>query len=625
MEELQSEDWLPPGWKVEVRQRRNGKKDKCYYAPCGEDRFISRAEVFRYLEKCGSKAEEKKKSSGKKSSKNVTVEKAEAEGLPPGWIKEVRITKRANRVRKDPFYTDPVSGYVFRSMKDALRYVETGEPGRLASKPKNKGSNDEDLEEDNICDPAIVEIQKVAENGTTDETESQIAEQVSVLGGIRKEEKMLNSGSTGEQTSLSKHTSDQHKAGVGAELSSLVLSEAKDLEQIRLKDSKEGVHASGNVVGALLDEQSRENGMTKDETEKTQQRRGKTKLEKALNIPRRASKRLAGVALDPTPELKTTRARRSSTTQLSEVVPDADENSSLGSGIHRSSKQPDQLESDLKTSCPIDACKSKELIQAPNNMVSPGDMLTVNGHVGNLETKTKGDEDEGVLALENAAIPGAHSGKLKNDDNLSEVPESLVDLPLADLWTDPCIAFAIQTLTGIPCDTPRFSESNSSKGPGILATPEVHAEREKNGNRSVDRQGCGIDMPLPDQAIQKEHSGKVAKCHKTDETPGPSLDMPLADIWADPCIEFAIKTLTGAIPVEYNLENQNYFQQQASSSLTQSRNHLTLPVPDVGIDNFSQTDFICQQYDVTEKSMSKEHAIINPIFNYTHRRSGERP
>lgn len=70
MEDQTSDDWLPPGWKVEVRQRRNGKKDKCYYAPCGELRFISRAEVVRYLEKCGSKTEEKEKVPSKQSSKN---------------------------------------------------------------------------------------------------------------------------------------------------------------------------------------------------------------------------------------------------------------------------------------------------------------------------------------------------------------------------------------------------------------------------------------------------------------------------------------------------------------------------------------------------------------------------
>ena len=28
MEDQTTDDWLPPGWKVEVRQRRNGKKDK---------------------------------------------------------------------------------------------------------------------------------------------------------------------------------------------------------------------------------------------------------------------------------------------------------------------------------------------------------------------------------------------------------------------------------------------------------------------------------------------------------------------------------------------------------------------------------------------------------------------
>ncbi|XVF12473.1 hypothetical protein REPUB_Repub08aG0121600 [Reevesia pubescens] len=614
MEDQTTDDWLPPGWKVEVRQRRNGKKDKCYYAPCGELRFISRAEVSRYLEKCGSKTEEKEKCSGKQSSKNVIVEKAAAEGLPPGWTKELRITKRANK-----FYADPVSGYVFRSMKDALRYVETGEFGRLAFKPKDQGSNDEDLEVDKNCEPAIVERQKVAGNATTDETERQSAEQVSNLSGITKEEELLTSASTGEQTSLSKHFHHQQKAGVGAELSSLIPSEAKGLEQIGVKDS-EGVHASSNVVGVLLDKQFRENGMTKGETEKTQQGKGKTKLKKAVNIPQRSSKRLAGVALDPTPELKTTRARRSSIKQ--EVVPDAAENSSPGSCI-RGSKQPEQLESALETSCALDASKSKELILAPKNMLSPGDRPKVNGNVGNLETKTQADEDKSVLPMGNAAIRGEHSGNVKSDDKASEVPGSIVDMQLADLWTDPCIAFAIQTLTGIPCDTPKIPESNSCKGPGILATPEVHAERGENGNRRVERQVCDSDMALADPTFRKEHAGKVEKGHKTDGTPGSSLDMPLADIWADPCIEFAIKTLTGAIPVEYDLENRDYFQQQPSSSLTQSNNHLTLP--DVGIDNFSQTDFICQQYDVKEKSMSKEHAIMNPIYNYTHSRSGERP
>lgn len=47
-------------------------------------------------------------------------------------------------------------------------------------------------------------------NGTTDETERQSAEQVSILSGITKEEEMLTSAST-RDAPPSKHTPDQHK------------------------------------------------------------------------------------------------------------------------------------------------------------------------------------------------------------------------------------------------------------------------------------------------------------------------------------------------------------------------------------------------------------------------------
>ncbi|XP_039046485.1 methyl-CpG-binding domain-containing protein 13-like isoform X2 [Hibiscus syriacus] len=480
-------------------------------------------------------------------------------------------------------------------MKDALRYVETGELGKLAikPKPKEKGSIDEDLEEDNIC-----VNEPVAVNGTTDEIERQTAEHVSNSSGITKEEEILTSASTREQTSLSKHTPDQCKAGEGAELSSLNLSEAKGSEQMEQKDSEEGVHASGNAVGVLSDKQFGDD--RKDETEKTRQGKGKTKIKKDVSVPRRASKRLAGVALDPTPELKATRARGSSINQTS--VPDGAENSSLGNCINRTSKQPDLPDSSLETSCALDASKSKEPIPETSNMLPSGDRLAVNGHVGNLETKTNVDEDKSVLPL----------GKLEGDGNASDVPGSNIDMPLADLWTDPCIAFAIQTLTGIPCDIPNISESNSGKVPGIPATPEAHSDREENGNKIVERQGCGINMPPTYPTIRKERVGS-------------SLETPLADIWADPCIEFAIKTLTGAIPVEYGLDNQHGFQQQPISAPHQSVNHSTLP--DVGMDKFSQANFIRQQYDVAGKSRTKEHGISrNPIYNYSHhRRNGEWP
>ncbi|KAG6531352.1 hypothetical protein ZIOFF_005157 [Zingiber officinale] len=60
--------------------------------------------------------------------------------LPPGWIKESRPRKYSDK--KDPFYIDPVSGYEFRSLKDAFRYIETGDIERCLCKPKKRRISD---------------------------------------------------------------------------------------------------------------------------------------------------------------------------------------------------------------------------------------------------------------------------------------------------------------------------------------------------------------------------------------------------------------------------------------------------------------------------------------------------
>ncbi|XP_051142537.1 methyl-CpG-binding domain-containing protein 13-like isoform X2 [Andrographis paniculata] len=62
--------------------------------------------------------------------------------LPPGWIKEVRTKRRHGRTRRDPTYIDPVSGRHFRSMQEVLRYLESKEirntkPKTEATKPRH--------------------------------------------------------------------------------------------------------------------------------------------------------------------------------------------------------------------------------------------------------------------------------------------------------------------------------------------------------------------------------------------------------------------------------------------------------------------------------------------------------
>ncbi|MFS7969381.1 putative Methyl-CpG-binding domain-containing protein [Helianthus anomalus] len=78
----------------------------------------------------------------------IVVEKDEAEELPPGWTKEVKLRKTGSATKVDRYYTDPVTGYIFHSLKDVQRYLKTGKLGRLATKPKIvEGENPSELKQ----------------------------------------------------------------------------------------------------------------------------------------------------------------------------------------------------------------------------------------------------------------------------------------------------------------------------------------------------------------------------------------------------------------------------------------------------------------------------------------------
>ncbi|XP_058078115.1 methyl-CpG-binding domain-containing protein 13 isoform X2 [Magnolia sinica] len=62
--------------------------------------------------------------------------------LPPGWTKEIKYRNRIGAgFRRDMYYTDPVTGFIFRSKVDVLRYLETGELGKDAKPKKQSISN----------------------------------------------------------------------------------------------------------------------------------------------------------------------------------------------------------------------------------------------------------------------------------------------------------------------------------------------------------------------------------------------------------------------------------------------------------------------------------------------------
>lgn len=503
------------------------------------------------------------------------------------------MTKTGRKVRRDPYYIDPASGYIFRSMKDAVRYVETGEIGRLAYKPKDDGNQDEeDLEDDKDNSPTATKKQKLAVTGT----ETDMTSQSTKLSEVAKDEDALDSAGTGECISHSEHISGLGEAGT--ELRGSNLSETKASDKMdEGKDSDKNVLPT-SVVGVLPQGQSSDVGEMMDETMNTTLGKSRSRKKKVLDLPRRASKRLAGLALDPTPELKTSnRVRRKQSDKI--------EAGSMVE-VHLTSHQPDQPEAKPEANCAFDTSKSTEVSPASSEAKHPSRDL--NGPLGKVETGYKSDWKQGCAG----DLPMKNQDNIETDIEANKKPGSLIDLPFGDLLSDPCIAFAFKTLTGETFETSSDKEvsleSNSSKSEGFaFLEGQAGKKRENEGEKKQEN-----------LATPEEQAANVESKHKTDEKLENPLDLPFADIWRDPCIEFAIKTLTGAIPVGNDLDVQDYFQQQINSSQTQPNN------------NFCQTEFLCQQYDSLEKPVSREQArtgnlsIQNPGGTGFHQQSEKR-
>ncbi|KAF5816085.1 putative Methyl-CpG-binding domain-containing protein [Helianthus annuus] len=170
----EKDKWLPDGWLVDVRYKTSGMKYKIYKDPATGKLFYSKPQVLSYLGNGSSSSSRKKKehnsSVAPDSSPNSTpadvtrpkrsvkkkgdsqnteyqevITTSAADGLPPGWIKETRTKIYATHKRNDPFYTDPETGYIFRSKADALRYIETGDVNLCAIRPKVKDKDGKEV------------------------------------------------------------------------------------------------------------------------------------------------------------------------------------------------------------------------------------------------------------------------------------------------------------------------------------------------------------------------------------------------------------------------------------------------------------------------------------------------
>ncbi|KAG5133912.1 hypothetical protein JHK82_025100 [Glycine max] len=527
-----------------------------YYFPPSSGLKFNSKEVFRYLDNVQNKV------SIQKISPNIIVEKAIVEGLPPGWVKKTRITTNGDSVRRDTFYIDPVNGYTFCSIEDVDHYLETGKIGRNEFTSKDKDGSDMELKADKSPSRSV----------TMKPTLSVSKGQSSDLDMIANDQQIPRSASSEEYLDV-----PISECVVGAELTNLVISRAESSDQ---KQGKFGLAQSASVSGCtnkdVEEKQLQENSETKHGAAKAQAQdhQWQNKHKKEINLPHRASKRLAGIKVGPVPELKTrNRARRV-------AIKQSDKEETI---IINVDKSPNSLSGDL----------AKQKLSGTDTEKT-------------LEVQIS-DKDKKCFSfspLENNATVEECARVLENGDKVDAKLDYTLDFPLGELLTDPCIAFAIQTLTGVTFEASKNSQTSSNlrNSQHSKTSAPTLASGKGDDKKSNDGLGDRVLSSLENLAIPKEHAGDDKTDSKAkNENAGPSSEKTLDMSWMDPCIEFAIKTLTDTIPSDSADQNPKNCIQLSS----------------VCLDNMYQTDYSCRQYFGTQKPMFHKQSFVDPSLQHT--------
>ncbi|XP_076906549.1 uncharacterized protein LOC143562696 [Bidens hawaiensis] len=458
----------------------------------------------------------------------IVVEKDETEELPPGWTKEVRTRKTGSRTKVDRYYTDPVTGYVFLSLKDVQRYLKTGELGRLAIKPKidekQKPSELKEQKSETLshkraptgksASPARASKRLAGGNSDAQPPSSLLSpsppepktRRATRLAGIKVDSPSLQTSSpepkTGQATQLARVTVDapptsppepktrqaRRLAGVTVDEPPLSSPEPKTRQATRQAgikidsppplppDSK--TRQATPVMGIEIDTSppSKPEPKTRQATPVTETETGTSPPSKPKPKTRQAKPSAAS------PQPKTRRATRQSGIKIDSPPSPPDT---------RTNRQPTRTRP-VNSTTPQKNNKKTEPEKPTENRNQNADVdANMNDNQENPiipPSNQESNKNQIQTTLEKQKSP------VVNPTITNPVPQSdsSINFSMSDLWTDPCIEFAVKTLTGA--------------------------------------------IPFTD--LNKVESF----------TPAPS-PAPLQDIWTDPCIEFAVKTLTGAIPV----------------------------------------------------------------------------
>ncbi|KAK4262736.1 hypothetical protein QN277_028259 [Acacia crassicarpa] len=271
---------------------------------------------------------------------------------------------------------------------------------------------------------------------------------------------------------------------------------------------------------------------------------------------------------------------------------------------------------------------------------------TSNNSVKSYESQT----NEEVL-YEDQTVTNEQQQKLEAEKLEGMMSESQTCLAYEQFWSDPCLEFAIKTLTGalpvddaanvLPVMTPDNNEqvgkesldrvppkqtqwrtSSTFCQNGASCSDKANLTRslsegeplcrEDVGTRPVHQRTTGstviheelskkIPQVLDNKAVPSEQPQLETEI-ESHEKPEAQYRYSFMDSWSDPTLEFAFKTLTGAITIEEDLPIQGCLEE---TSIWNGQRDSYSSLPDFGSTSFSQSD-ISSFYNMEERSIPEQ-------------------
>ncbi|XP_027180255.1 uncharacterized protein LOC113779044 isoform X3 [Coffea eugenioides] len=461
--------------------------------------------------------------------------------LPPGWIKEIRARKQGTR--KDPYYIDPVSGYEFRSKKDALRYLEFGDISRCAITPKKRDRNDLKLVEHEVfAQPDGKKLGQALGGGQ-------------LFGGQKAENdgSFLRSIAAAPEAERSQETNADNKS-TDAKISTSKVDAVQEMQLC----SKE-----------IKCDRAWENPQPKSECSKLEM--------KAVHDIGAVSSITTAVSHEQKkPEIESSRE-----TPSNDRYADTNITTSTVDAVVL------QICSELNN-CDRSAGRSHPIVEGSNLDLE----VDVNGAVSSIATALLHEQKHPQEYLDTGTqIQPKKSKKRKalsmpprSSKRLSgQEPEILPNMGLSERalraavrkpgQTETNNSSSVQTVTYVSSSLTQNSEANGG---------QQHIDTQLQREIIADLTSCkvalletemqnNIEKPLQEQAVQEQVVGQVNEAQEEENQRSQDSQFwyPFGDSFSDPCYEFAFKTLTGEIPLEDTLAFPGCFQQQIETSFTE--------------------------------------------------------